>query len=739
MFWRLSSVVWLLLAITVCKVDCGDSQKGNGDEEFTNVLNVKSKMYKDKGFRTKGSFSDKVIKYGDALLTKIKKKSCIKKGCSPFSMEWVKVRVMIADDLVKLHKIGDATIENTSKNLLSVVTFMLDYYIREKKKMDIQLLQEATLVAAELRDDGFQADMLKVFPELISTVLQKKEAGSDYQDGASPPSPVKEPENRLDYWREDNYLQKWHSDWHIFNQNHRPENEQHERFFNAHRQLMIRYYIERYIIGLPEVVAYPSNSEPFDSYYNVDVVGDEIPNNFVSSKETCTLTQEHVAQLERERGEIASFVSSKTHSVSLHELGGEVNRFYHGSGHVSISEDCSGNGVREDHLMFLAQVSARDPVFYRWHTEVERLAQEHMDTKPQYTSQELEPPQGIKMLAVEIHDKCGKTDELATFKETYQLNNNDFIRINHEQFSTVIRFTNTAGSTDKVIVRIFLALEEFVDTPKWVIDLDKFTHQLTGQPEETITRSEMDSAMTNYVRDHCKWPQHLFIPRGAENEPTKFRFIAFIHGLENQNTNEGSTPELSNILCGVLDQNIVVDNRDHAFPFIRKWSGLSYDEVLRNKNSVFGNVSVPIGIHFKGESYPGKDCTTQTTTEATGTGTTTAAVAGTTGTSDGNPEGFEPEQCFDSVCYFVSTSPVDRNEADRLCQENSMTLATTIPEPLLAAERQKNEYTRLWSGAPPRGVMCHWKHEHRQGYYYCDRKTRKFFSRTNEFKAVCQR
>ena len=52
---------------------------------------------------------------------------------------------------------------------------------------------------------------------------------------------------------------------------------------------------------------------------------------------------------------------------------------FHGNGHWDIAIQCSENGVG---VMSYSEVSARDPIFYRWHAHIEDIAQQFRDTKP---------------------------------------------------------------------------------------------------------------------------------------------------------------------------------------------------------------------------------------------------------------------------------------------------------------------------------------------------------------------
>jgi len=407
-----------------------------------------------------------------------------------------------------------------------------------------------------------------------------------------------------------------------------------------------------------------------------------------------------------------------------------------------LAAACSGDGTTGNHILTTFRVAQRDPLFYRLHLLVENKFDEHWATKRAYSKRDLLPAPGIEMEGVEVRDKCGKTQQVATFWEKYTELGNQYKRVNHEEFSFVIRFTNTLSLRQRVIVRVFLALDQFVSTGKWFIELDKFVHQLTGQRHESIIRSEKLSSFTTKTDpvdpSECAWPQHMFIPRGTSGTPTKFRLIVFIHRLQHQSVNEGMTKETSNVFCGVESSvRIKVDPRDYGFPFNRAWRGLSYSQVINNQNSLFGNVSCPISISFKGAGYNGKQCG-QNPPTSIGQGTVPKPAKPSIN-SIGKPMGLGEEQCFRRSCYRMSTSAVNWYTANRLCASHGMQFPRYVPRFLMIRERQRNQRILFWLNQR-HGPICKFTLKGSRSYSEnCNRRTHKEERHgVYEFRAVCR-
>ena len=64
--------------------------------------------------------------------------------------------------------------------------------------------------------------------------------------------------------------------------------------------------------------------------------------------------------------------------TSYEQFSKELNEF-HGPGHLRIGIDCALVRGRRG-TMFHTETSARDPIFYRWHSFLENIMQDYRDT-----------------------------------------------------------------------------------------------------------------------------------------------------------------------------------------------------------------------------------------------------------------------------------------------------------------------------------------------------------------------
>ena len=92
--------------------------------------------------------------------------------------------------------------------------------------------------------------------------------------------------------------------------------------------------------------------------------------------ENCNTSSFDESGIELLENSLAGIQHTMSLSLSFEVFSGPIDR-YHGRGHTLVGRACStseGNGV-----MSFSQVSARDPIFYRWHTHQENLMQEFRD------------------------------------------------------------------------------------------------------------------------------------------------------------------------------------------------------------------------------------------------------------------------------------------------------------------------------------------------------------------------
>ena len=145
--------------------------------------------------------------------------------------------------------------------------------------------------------------------------------------------------------------------------------------------------------------------------------------------------------------------------------------------------------------MWHSAVSARDPVFYRWHRHIEDLLEKYKDTRlGPYTRTDFPLSGGLKVLAVKtIMDKSQVQTEndvvntLVTYEEetpsgAYKFKYN---KINHKDFKYQIMMSNPQKISKKVIVRIWLALGSLINSQFLNIAslLMKMCHYFSDTPD----------------------------------------------------------------------------------------------------------------------------------------------------------------------------------------------------------------------------------------------------------------
>ena len=153
------------------------------------------------------------------------------------------------------------------------------------------------------------------------------------------------------------------------------------------------------------------------------------------------------------------------------DFGNEIQMTgYHADGHLEIGRHCStlpsGLGI-----MAFTAYSARDPIFYRWHTHLEDVAQEFRDKKhPVYTRNDFALSERLQVK--EFKTVIDRTDAgtnvhveniLITFNEIAKFTHSRgsqirYRRMNHIPYKYEIFVENPSRIRKKVIVRIWLGL-----------------------------------------------------------------------------------------------------------------------------------------------------------------------------------------------------------------------------------------------------------------------------------------
>ena len=146
---------------------------------------------------------------------------------------------------------------------------------------------------------------------------------------------------------------------------------------------MFRYAVERFLLDLRPVVpldptefAKSLGPEYKTGWYAVPEVGGRMENCIVANYNAT-----FIVKMKKVHEAVKIQTKQK---IDYEEFLSFLHNKYHWQGHKFIAQACSpifdapwyGWGV-----MALSDVSARDPIFYRWHTHIEDLIQEFRDTQ----------------------------------------------------------------------------------------------------------------------------------------------------------------------------------------------------------------------------------------------------------------------------------------------------------------------------------------------------------------------
>lgn len=171
----------------------------------------------------------------------------------------------------------------------------------------------------------------------------------------------------------------------------------------------------------------------------------------------------------------------------------------HNMGHVfiSYSHDPDHRNLESFGVMGDPATAMRDPIFYRWHANVDDIFQEHKERLTPYTDAEL-GYNGINIEAVTLQPDSGNAGTFYTFWQQSDIDlsrgldfvprGNVFARfthLQHQPFTYRVQINNTTGAQIMGTVRIFLAPKfdernsemSFRDQRLLMIELDRFTVQ----------------------------------------------------------------------------------------------------------------------------------------------------------------------------------------------------------------------------------------------------------------------
>lgn len=439
----------------------------------------------------------------------------------------------------------------------------------------------------------------------------------------------------LNYWRKDLLFNEHHEHWHLVykyagqihpsatkkelleareakNSDKLPKKwkDRHgELFYYMHSQMLARYNTERYCNGLDEVKPYKDFSLPIETEYNakdeyIEEDGKRI--NVASrskNKQLKGITQGKFStrpgstpeslQMHQRRIELdLSSTSSLLVQLDLSkvsELIEPTNRLFteyygavHNDGHI-LSAMPEGDD-KKCGPMFWEETAVRDPFFYMWHANIDRLFQ-HKITQLNNPNMEDLPKVSIDEPML-VSARGGKNDKLYTEHRKTVINGKEVTYLTHESFEYVFSVKNESDQDQQVIFRMFACLEKKISDRRWWIELDKFAKTIKADaPANYILRSDTESSVirhpviTNEMLEQaeqwpssgagsagceCGWPYNLLLPIGSKSG-IKFRlFIIATKGSDFDDNAQFIGTSTS--YCG-LKNDEYPDSKPMGFPF----------------------------------------------------------------------------------------------------------------------------------------------------------------------------
>nr|CAD7429510.1 unnamed protein product [Timema monikensis] len=449
-------------------------------------------------------------------------------------------------------------------------------------------------------------------------------------------------EHRVAYFREDVGINLHHWHWHLvypFNAalNIVNKDRRGELFFYMHQQIMGRYNFERFCNRLGRTKRLLNLREPISEGYfpKLDslVAGRVWPARHSNATLSDVFREQEqlkfdLHDLERWRDRIydaihkGEVVNDRGQTLVLNEekgidiLGNIIESsiltpnatFYgdmHNLGHVAIAlcHDPDHRHLETFGVIGDPATAMRDPVFYRWHAFIDDIFQEHKNTMPRYTVDQLNF-NNVRVTAVEVVTRGSKTkNEFLTFWQQDDVDLSRgldftprgsvfarFTHLQHTPFNYRIQVENNSNQQRIGTVRIFLApkfderglpmlfLDQKVKPKTNLIERRSEESSVTIPFERTFRNLETGrptvagDAMEQFNYCGCGWPQHMLLPKGnAEGFPSQlFVMVSDYEGDKasiNQQ-NDGACADASSY-CGIRDK-LYPDKRSMDYPFDRQ-------------------------------------------------------------------------------------------------------------------------------------------------------------------------
>lgn len=305
----------------------------------------------------------------------------------------------------------------------------------------------------------------------------------------------------------------------------------------------------------------------------------------------------------------------------------------HGQGHILLS------AAAGTPLGVMSDTAIRDPVFFRWHRHVDELGFAWQERQPAHALADVAAPVAMRRAAThasgrpaespdivllrdlppklddaelaahvtaliggdhvdeDFADTAPGTAELRTEMRTRlldiaELASPPVVQIHYldqEEFAYAVRLRNTAGVDHEVTVRLFLVADELFEQRRMWIELDKFSHTVTGERSVAVRHARLSAVIRKPAlkppgpTSHsdpdfgphdevtycdCGWPYNLLLPRGT-GAGMPFWMAAIVTDGAQDRVQDSACGSMS--FCGAKDR--YPDARPMGYPFDRPFPG----------------------------------------------------------------------------------------------------------------------------------------------------------------------
>ncbi|XP_017755476.1 PREDICTED: phenoloxidase 2-like [Eufriesea mexicana] len=479
-------------------------------------------------------------------------------------------------------------------------------------------------------------------------------------------------EHRVAYWREDIGINLHHWHWHlvypfeggasIVNKDRRGE-----LFYYMHQQIMARYNCERLCNQLGRVKRLLNWREPIPEAYFPKLDSLVASRSWPARPAGAVLSDINrqvdelnfdLQDMTRWRDRIyeaihtGSVINARGERIPLTETNGidilgnimeasilspnqNVYGDLHNFGHVAISyvHDPDHRYLESFGVMGDSATAMRDPVFYRWHAFVDDIFQEHKNTLPPYTVEQLDFP-GIEITKVNLTTNQQR-NVINTFwtKSDVDLSRGldftprgavlaRFTHLNHAEFSYNIVVNNRNNTTKTGTIRIFIGPKQderelpfnYRQQKNMMIEMDKFPVTIRpgsntyerGSTKSSVTipfertfrnldasRPGGGQALEQFDFCGCGWPQHMLTPKGKrEGFPMDLFVMVSDYAIDAVDQDEPTTCRDAVSFCGLRDRKYP-DTRPMGYPFDRQpRSGVENLVQFLTRNMAITEISV---------------------------------------------------------------------------------------------------------------------------------------------------